>query len=586
MNVLLIFPPISDPRGPHLAPACLAASLRKEGHEVELLDLDLEMSLKLLEPENLTLALKRCKDKMAKIDRKERKEFEDASYWHCLSDGYRASKTLPNEIGKALSILRCDEFYKRERFKWARKTINQALNLISISLHPQLKYQMDGQIFETAYRSDLFSDLEKAVLDDEATLFGPLYDQEVLPRISDLKPDLIGISILNYQQIIPGLTLSYRLQREGWPVFIGGTVFVKFIQEIQKQIDFFKFCRGIIVYEGETALSQLLNAMGKGDSFENVPNLLFPSQGKVKVHTPFHVEDLNQLPTPDFDGLPLKNYLAPQIVLPYNLGKGCYWGHCYFCEIPFINKIPGKDYRVKDVGLIADQLQELSEKYHTPYFQFTDESCHPELLAHVSTEIMRRNLKIRYLCYARFDPGFSKKLCHHLYQGGCRKILFGLESGSQERLDAVNKGISVTKAEEILRNCADAHICFRVFAMIGLPHETIDEAFKTYDFYKRNRDLFVSPFNHFEFSPFHLDRHSCFAREPENYAIQDVKGNEEPFSLGGWDFKTEEGMDRKTLKRVYRDITHKLYHLLKVGEKYSGWEEYSLLTIDYLASEK
>jgi hypothetical protein len=45
MKVLLIFPPISDPRAPHLALACLAAFLRKEGHQVEHLDLDLEMAV-------------------------------------------------------------------------------------------------------------------------------------------------------------------------------------------------------------------------------------------------------------------------------------------------------------------------------------------------------------------------------------------------------------------------------------------------------------------------------------------------------------------------------------------------------------
>ena len=583
MKVLLIFPPISDPRGPHLAPACLSAFLRKEGHEVELWDLDLDMSLKLLEPESLTLALKLCEDKMDEIDRKKKKEFEDASYWHSLYESYRRCKTFPGEIGDALQVLRSDEFYDRERFKWARKTINQALNLISVAIHPKLNYQMDGQIFETGYRIDRLDDLKKAVLDDEANLFGLLYDQHVLPRVSELKPDLIGISILNYQQIIPGLTLSYRLKREGWTVFIGGTVFVKFVQEIQNEMNFFTFCHGVIVYEGETALSQLLEALKRRNSFNNVPNLIFPFQGKVKVNTPFHIEDLNLLPTPDFDGLPLKKYLAPQIVLPYNLGKGCYWGRCYFCEIPFINKIPGKEYRVKDVSLIVDQLQELSQKYQTPYFQFTDESCHPELLAHISTEIIRRNLSIRYVCYARLDKGFSKQLCHHLYQGGCRKILFGLESGSQERLDAINKGVSVAESEEIIRNCADAHIFFRVFAMIGLPQETVDEAYKTHDFYKRNKDLFLSPFNHFEFSPFHLDRHSCFGREAETYGIQNVRGKEETFSLGGWDFKTEKGMDRKTLKKVYRNITSELYQLLKVGEKYSGWEEYSLLTIDHLA---
>lgn len=581
MNVLLIFPPISDPRAPHLAQACLAASLRKEGHEVELWDLDMDMALKLLNSECLATALNRCKNKMLMIDKKEKKEFADASRWHALSEVFRTGKELPCGINQALNILRCDEFYDLHKFRWARKTINQALKLISVSLLPKLMYQMDGQIFETAYRADRFSDLQQAVLDDEATLFGPLYDQHVLPRVSFFKPDLIGLSILNYQQIIPGLTLSHRLKREGWPVYIGGTVFVKFIQAIKNESNFFSLCDGVIVYEGETALIHLLKAMEKGETFDNVPNLIFPINENVQSNTPYFVEDLNHLPTPDFDGLPLNDYLAPQMVLPYNLGKGCYWSRCNFCEIPFINKIAYKDYRVKNVGLIVDQLEELSEKYQTPYFQFTDESCHPDLLFDISTEIINRKLSIRYICYARFDTGFTNTCCKHLYKGGCRKLLFGLESGSQKILDVINKGISVAKAEEILRHCRDAHICFRVFAMIGLPNETREDALKTYEFYIRNSDLFLSPFNHFEFSPFHLDRHSCFATAPETYGIQYTKGNEGSFSLGGWEFHTKDGMDAKILKKIYRKITGELYHRLKVAEKYSGWEEYSLLAIDH-----
>ncbi len=45
MKVCLLFPPISDPRGPHLAPAALAAALRKAGCDVVLQDLDLKMAL-------------------------------------------------------------------------------------------------------------------------------------------------------------------------------------------------------------------------------------------------------------------------------------------------------------------------------------------------------------------------------------------------------------------------------------------------------------------------------------------------------------------------------------------------------------
>jgi hypothetical protein len=243
--------------------------------------------------------------------------------------------------------------------------------------------------------------------------------------------------------------------------------------------------------------------------------------------------------------------------------------------------IADNGYRVKSVRLIVDQLEELSLKYKTPYFQFTDESCHPELLAAIATELLERKLEVRYICYGRFDRGFTGDLCRHIYRGGCRKILFGLESGSQKRLDAINKGISVKQAETILRNCAAAGIYYRVFAMIGLPHETVDEAYETFNFFRRNSDLFRSPFNHFEISPFHLDRHSCLGREPERYGLQPRADNEAPFSLGGWPFYTERGMDARTVNRVYRHITGELYHLLKGDEKYSGWEEYSLLAIDY-----
>ena len=220
MKALLIFPPISDPRSPHLAQACLAAKLRDEGHEVHLWDLDLELSLKLLEPAYLLLSLERCKGRMAAIDRKEKKDYADASYWHSLNQVYRSTGDLPKEIHKALQILRSDAFYDREQFRWARKTINAALKLVSLSHHPNLNYQMDGQVFETVYSADSLSDLKKAVSDDDANLFGKLYDQYVLPRVSKLNPQFIGISILNYQQIIPGLTLSYRLMQKGWPVFI------------------------------------------------------------------------------------------------------------------------------------------------------------------------------------------------------------------------------------------------------------------------------------------------------------------------------------------------------------------------------
>lgn len=581
MKMLILFPPVCDPRGPHLAPACLAAALRKAGHEVEIWDLDLELLLHLCRPGNLQRSLKKAEEKMAAIDRKGVKGYEDASYWHALFELCRSSQDIPRETSDAITVLRGREFYNRDRFKWARRKINEALRLVTLPIHPQMSMRIDNPAFETPYRSDRCSEILDAVRDDDVNLFGPLCREHVLPRVDACRPDAIGISILNYQQIIPGLTLAYQLRQAGRPVFIGGTVFVKLIDALQQEPAFFTLCDGVIAYEGETALLKLLKTIEGACDKEDVPNLVYPSDGTVRINAPFLVENVNELPTPDFDGLPLTNYLAPRVVLPYNLGKGCYWGKCSFCDIPYSNMIADNGYRVKSVRLIVDQLEELSLTYKTPYFQFTDESCHPELLAGIATELLKRKLEVRYICYGRFERGFTEELCRHIYRSGCRKILFGLESGCQKRLDAINKGISVRQAEIILKHCTAAGIHFRVFAMIGLPHETVEEAYETFNFFRRNSHLFVSPFNHFEFSPFHLDRHSCLGREPERYGLQLQAVKEEPFSLGGWPFRTETGMDSRMVKRVYRNIVGELHQLLRGDEKYSGWEEYSLLTIDH-----
>jgi len=63
------------------------------------------------------------------------------------------------------------------------------------------------------------------------------------------------------------------------------------------------------------------------------------------------------------------------------------------------------------------------------------------------------------------------------------------------------------------------------------------------------------------------------------FGIKNVKGKDEGLSLGGWHSESERRMDKNTLKKVYKEMAGTLYHLLQVDQKYSGWEEYSLLTL-------
>lgn len=199
------------------------------------------------------------------------------------------------------------------------------------------------------------ADLAAATADPEANLFEAYYQSTLLPDLDHDRPDVVAVSILNLQQVIPGLTLARRLKDRGHFVVIGGTVYTKFLGELLQRPEFFTlFCDGLIAYEGETALLELVEQLAGARDFSRVPNFLYLDRAGRVTFTRYHVEDVNALPTPDFDGLPLDGYLAPAPVLPILTGKGCYFNKCKFCDIPFINHISKKAYRVRTPERVAE----------------------------------------------------------------------------------------------------------------------------------------------------------------------------------------------------------------------------------------
>ena len=103
-----------------------------------------------------------------------------------------------------------------------------------------------------------------------------------------------------------------------------------------------------MVGAGEVALLRLAQALeSAGDlrpDFRNVPNLIYRQDSEqqrwvVNVNQPDHSldhrvrgasEDDPQDELPDFDGLDLERYLAPERVLPLMTAHGCYHGKCAF----------------------------------------------------------------------------------------------------------------------------------------------------------------------------------------------------------------------------------------------------------------
>lgn len=583
IDVALLFPPATDPRSPHLALPSLAASLRRAGVRAEPIDLDLESLLHLLEPARLAAAVAACEKRLrAPVGLDERSRLESA---------LEHAGAVLEGIEPALRALRDEEqFAQPYAFHHARACIAAALELTAAAAGPvhynigRIRYDVEGI---DPYRLE---DLARATADPRLNLFAEFYETRVLAPFDRDRPAVVGVSILNQQQILPGLMLCRLLKERGHFVVVGGTVYSKFVPQLLSRPRFFHlFCDGVVAYEGETALLELLNQLHGKRDLARVPNFLRLAADGSPAVGPTHVEDVDALPTPDFDGLPLASYLAPRPVLPILTGKGCYFNQCKFCDIPFINSVSRKPYRVRSPERIAEDVATLQRRHGARHFVITDEALSPRLLLEMGEALRAAPVSApRFSGYARFEGGFTADVCRRLYAMGVRKLFFGLESGSQATLDHMRKGYRLGDAVAVHRNCARAGIAFHLFSIVGFPEETAGRAEETLNFFLGNDSLLDDPKNSFDVHPFGLDLRTEYGEHPEQYGIEIdadfLAAQDFPISIERW--RNARGLSEPeardliarfgaTLRRRYRASRQFPDHL------WPPLEEYAILYADY-----
>ena len=551
MKATLIFPPATDPRAPQLALPSLAAALRADGVETRLLDLNLAGLTAVLAPERLRRAGRRVATSAAADDR--------------LRLLARRAGPLAGAVGEALATLRDPErFFDANDYNAARETILSALDLVSAAA-PGVSYSIAPIRYDVrGCNPQVLADLVRVTADRAANVFADHWEDEVFPALDRDGPDLVGISITNRQQLLPGLMLARGLRARGHFVVIGGAVFTKFVDALARRPDFFRtFADGVVVYEGETALLELLRQLDGPGRLDEVPNYLYREGDAVRV-TPTHLENVEALPTPDFEGLPLGEYLAPAPVLPILTGKGCYFNRCKFCDIPYINHISPKAYRVRSPARIVADVQALARRTGARHFVITDEALSPRLLGELADAFAAHPGAPRHFTgYARLESGFTPEVCAKLAGMGMRKVFFGLESAAQRTLDHMDKGTRVAEAPLILKNFRDAGIGFHLFSIVGFPEEDEASARETFRFFADHRETIDHPANSFDIHPFGLELRTRYFEEAGALGVRIRPGalaKDFVIGVGERDWENARGL---TAARVAELIAGEFYPALR-----------------------
>ncbi|MBI3603355.1 MAG: radical SAM protein [Nitrospirae bacterium] len=557
MKISLLFPPTWHPSQPYLSLPSLTGFLVQAGvKNVTQRDLGIELLDTILTQKYGEEVYARLVEKMKKLERERTGDTgpNSAEHYARLVESLDRFPYLIDRIEPAKESLRGEEFYEIERYRESLFLIDKWLELVSSIYFPTRLTVVDNQF--STYSIYSSKDLMKAIVDEEQNPYIALFRDRFLPSILADRPDLVGVSITATSQIIPGLTLC-RLIKQADPevhLTIGGSIFTRLVDNLRRCPSLFELTDDFIVFEGETALLELVNQLDGKRDFSKVPNLIHRQNGKITVNQPFYSENIDALPAPNYDGFPLGRYLAPKTVLPVQFSRGCYYKDCAFCALT----LDHQNFRQKDPGKTVDDLQMLSNKYQTPYFFFTDECFALSPTKRMCQQLQDRNLNLQWTCEMRFEKNLSRDLLTQMRDAGCLKIVFGLESFNQRMMDFMKKGIAQASVRRITEDCLDLGIAIHCYIIAGFPTETEEEALETMNFIVENKRLHSS--YGFSCQPclFDLEKEAPIMSDPGSYGIRRImRPASEDLSLGFF-YEVQEGMTPDQAERVYQHIYGKI----------------------------
>ncbi len=213
-----------------------------------------------------------------------------------------------------------------------------------------------------------------------------------------------------------------------------------------------------------------------GVPFADIQGVSYRNSSGVIIHNEDRpiLEDMDSLPfvTPVYKrDLKMENYFIGYLKHPYisiYTGRGCK-SHCTFCLWP--QTVGGHRYRTRSVGHVIDEIKWAMKAFpQTKEFFFDDDTFTDNLPR--AEEIARElgKLGVTWSCNAKANV--PRKTLKILKDGGLRLLLVGYESGNQQILHNIKKGMRIEVAEQFTKDCHELGIAIHGTFIMGLPGET------------------------------------------------------------------------------------------------------------------
>ena len=335
--------------------------------------------------------------------------------------------------------------------------------------------------------------VKKSPIEEYVTLKETSPYDDFLKLVEEYKPHLIGITVVdstiefahNFIQQIPG---------EKPTIVMGGTGATFSWEKILEKgyADF--VCRG----EGEEALVELCDRLKAGEDCSDVKNFwLKGPDGNVIKNPQRTTVDIDTLPMPDFSIYDPMRFYRPFMgrvvrMAQIDWDRGCPY-QCTYCAAPALvqnnrDEGIGKYYRVKNEDKIFEEMHFLIKEYDLDFLYISSETLlkirWPKF-KRIADRYMKE-IKLPFWAQSRLDS-FTDEKTKLLKEMGCQSVSLGLEHGDEEvRQKLLKKKLPNSQVFKGIENLAKYNIRPTINSMMGLPDETREQVFKTFEI---NREI-------------------------------------------------------------------------------------------------
>lgn len=242
---------------------------------------------------------------------------------------------------------------------------------------------------------------------------------------------------------------------------------------------------GAIDWVGRKEFDFTCKEVCEGRPLETISGLSFRKEGRI-IHNPERelIQDMDTLPwVADVyhRDLEIERYFIGYLLHPYvslYTGRGCP-AQCTFCLWP--QTIGGHWYRVRSPENVAAEMAYMRKLFPQVKEFFLDDDTFTANLPR-AREIARRlaPLGLTWSCNSRANLDYDT--IRYFRDCGLRLFLVGYESGSDDTLKRIKKGVTTDEMRRFTKACHRAGVVVHGTFILGLPVETPETVEQTIRF--------------------------------------------------------------------------------------------------------